>query len=480
MKKLKDLLETNLDIEITNLNDDSRKIKQNGLFFAIKGLTNDGNKFIPQAIQNGAKAIVTEEDIKEKVPVIKVQNAQQAYNDTLNKYYDDVRSKLKFISTTGTDGKTTTSEMIYQILNKHKKCGYIGTNGIKCDNCKKENEHTTPFPDVLYESLYELEKQGCKYISLECSSERLGTHKLDGIEFEAAIFTNLTRDHLDTHKTMENYAKAKAVSFKNLKKDGLGIVNYNDEYKKYFIEACNGKYVTYSIDNKEADLYASNIKMTYDILEFDINGLYNKHIKTYVSGLFNVNNIMCAILALTHLGIDIDSLVDDILELKPIESRQMLIKTQYGFNVMVDYAHTEGGITNLYNYVKPLAKGRVIAVYGSAGSRDPRRMINVANFLTEHADYIYFTIEDARYDDPKKLIKLMVSETKKKNYDLILDRDEAIKTAIMNAKDGDIVLILGKGLEAYQVTNGELIPRPNDFESAKLALKELEKITQKN
>lgn len=480
MKKLNELLETNLDLEITNLNDDSRKIEKGGLFFAIKGLTNDGNKFNKQAIENGAICIVTEEDIEVEVPVIKVENSQQAYNDALNKFYNDVRSKLKFISTTGTDGKTTTSEMIYQILNKHQKCGYIGTNGIKCDDFNIENEHTTPFPDVLYKALSDLEKKECKYISLECSSERLGTHKLDGIEFEAAVFTNLTRDHLDTHKTMENYAKAKAVSFQNLKKEGLGIVNYNDEYKKYFIEACNGKCVTYSIDNSEADLYASNIKMTYDVLEFDINGLYNKHIKTYVSGLFNVNNIMCAILVATHLGIDIDSVVDDILELKPIASRQMLIKTEFGFNVMVDYAHTEGGITNLYNYVKRLVKGRIIGVYGSAGSRDPRRMINVANFMTENFDHIYFTIEDARYDDPSKLIKLMVSETKKKNYELILDRDEAIKKAIMDAKEDDLILILGKGLEAYQVTNGELIPRPNDFESAKQALKEREKLTQKN
>lgn len=480
MKKLKDLIETNLDIEITNVTDDSRKIEKGGLFFAIKGLTNDGNKFNKQAIQNGAVAIVSDEDIEESVPVIKVENAQQAYNDALNKYYDDVRSKLKFISTTGTDGKTTTSEMIFQILNKHQKCGYIGTNGIKCDSFNMENEHTTPFPDILYKSLNDLEKNNCKYISLECSSERLGTHKLDGIEFEAAVFTNLTRDHLDTHKTMENYAKAKAVSFQNLKKDGLGIVNYNDEYKKYFIEACNGKYVTYSIDNSEADLYASNIKMTYDVLEFDINGLYNKHIKTYVSGLFNVNNIMCAILVATHLGIDIDSVVDDILELKPIASRQMLIKTEFGFDVMVDYAHTEGGITNLYNYVKRLVKGRIIGVYGSAGSRDPRRMINVANFMTENFDYIYFTIEDARYDNPNELIKLMVSETKKKNYELILDRDEAIKKAIMDAKEEDLILILGKGLEAYQITNGDLVPRPNDYESAKLALKQREEMTQKN
>lgn len=480
MKKLNELFDTKLDLNITNLNDDSRLIKAGGLFFAIKGLTNDGNKFNKSAIENGAVCIVSDEDVNESIPVIKVDDAQVAYNEALNKFYDNVRDSFKFIGVTGTDGKTTTSEIIYQLLNKYDKCGYIGTNGIKYGDFYQESEHTTPFPADLYHALDEFRKLGCKYVSLECSSERLGTHKVDGIEHEVAIFTNLSRDHLDTHKTMENYADAKAILFKNLKPNGLGIINYNDEYKNHFIRACNGKYVTYSIDDNNADLYASNIKMSYDVLEFDINGLYNKHIKTYVSGLFNVNNIMCAVLALTHLGYDIDSIIENVLELKPIESRQVLIKTDFGFNVMVDYGHTKNAIKNLYDYVRPLVKGNLVAVYGAAGSRDPQRMIDVANFLTENMDYSYLTIEDARYDEPDYLLKKMISEVKTHNYDLIEDRDYAIKKAIMNAKEGDLVLILGKGLEAYQVTKGELIPRPNDLESAKIALKERELMTQKN
>ncbi len=480
MKKLKELIETNLDIEITNVTDDSRKIKKDGLFFAIKGIKSDGNKYIPKAIENGAVCIVTEEDIEAEIPVIKVNNSQQTYNDALNKFYDDIRSKLKFISTTGTDGKTTVSEIIYQLINNYDSCGYIGTNGIKLNNFTMENEHTTPMPDDLYKALNEFEKQNCKYVSLECSSERLGTHKLDGIEFEAAVFTNLTRDHLDTHKTMENYAKAKAISFKNLKKDGLGIINYNDEYKKYFIEACNGTYKTYSTDNEKADLYASNIKISYNNLEFDINGLYNKHIKTHLSGLFNVNNIMCAILVLTHLGYDIDSVVKNIENLEPIEARQILLKTEFGFNIMVDYGHTRNAIKNLCEYVRPLVKGKMIAVYGAAGSRDPRRMIEVANYLTENVDHIVFTTEDVRYDEPKYLMKLMISETKTNNYELEENRDVAIKKAIMQAKKDDMVLILGKGLEAYQLTNGVEVPRPNDLESAKIVLKEMNTQTQKN
>ena len=474
MKKLNELLETNLDIEITNINDDSRCIDRNGLFFAIKGLTNDGNKFIPKAIENGAVCVVSDENIQASVPVIKVNDAQTAYNEVLNKFYDGVRSKLKFISVTGTDGKTTVSEIIYQLLNNYDKCGYIGTNFTM------DNEYTTPIPSVLYKAFAEFQKLGCNYVSLESSSERLATHKLDGIEFDIAIFTNLTRDHLDYHKTMENYAKAKAISFAHLKENGLGIINYNDKYKKYFMDVCNGKYLTYSIDNSEADIYASNIKVDYNSLSFDINGLYKKHVKTHLSGLFNVNNLMCAILTLTHFGYDVDSVIANIEKLEPIESRQMLLESKLGFKIMIDYGHTANAIKNLYDYIKPLVSGRMIVVYGAAGSRDTQRMIDVANFVSENMDYIFFTIEDARNDNPEYLMNLMVSEVKNKNYELIEDRDEAIKRAIMYAKPNDIVLILGKGLENYQITKGELVPRLNDFESAKKVLDELEKIPQKN
>lgn len=480
MKKLNELIDTNLDIEITNVSDDSRSISNGGLFFAIRGLTNDGNKFIPTAIKNGAICVVTDEDIRANIPVIKVDDAQQAYNDVLNKFYDDVRSKLKFISVTGTDGKTTVSEIIYQLLNNYEKCAYIGTNGIRYNDFTMENDYTTPIPSVLYKAFSEFQKLGCKYVSLESSSERLATHKLDGIEFDVSIFTNLTRDHLDYHKTMENYAKAKAISFLHLKKNGLGIINYNDKYKKYFIDDCNGQYLTYSIDNKKANLYASNINVKYNNLEFDINGLYKKHVKTRLSGLFNVNNLMCAILALTHFGYDIDSIIKNIEMLEPIESRQVLLESKLGFKVMIDYGHTANAIKNLYNYIKPLVKGRMIVVYGAAGSRDTQRMIDVANFVTENMDYIFFTIEDARNDNPYYLMNLMISEVKKNNYELEENRDEAIRKAIMYAKQNDMVLILGKGLEGYQITKGVLVPRLNDLESAKKVLNELEKMPQKN
>ena len=211
MKKISEILDTNLDIMVDNLTDDSRSVKENGVFFAIKGITVDGNDYVESAIKNGASVIVTSKDLDVNVPVIKVDDVQTTYNNALNKFYDNVTEKIKFISVTGTDGKTTVSEILYQLLNNYEKTGYIGTNGIKYNKFTMDNEHTTPMPDVLFKAFNEFSKLGCKYVTMESSSERLATRKLEGINFDVAIFTNLTRDHLDYHKTMENYALAKRI-----------------------------------------------------------------------------------------------------------------------------------------------------------------------------------------------------------------------------------------------------------------------------
>lgn len=476
MKNINELIDTNLNIEINNLSDNSKQIEQNGLFFAIKGIKSDGNNYVNDAIKKGAVAIVTEEDIETTVPVIKVKDAQYAYNNALNIFFDNPLDKLKVISVTGTDGKTTVAEIIYQLLNNYAHAGYIGTNGIKYKKFKMENDHTTPMPYELFKAFSEFRNLGCNYVAMESSSERLYTRKLDCINFDVAIFTNLTRDHLDTHKTMENYALAKAISFEQLKKEGLGIVNYDDAYKEYFIDKCNGKCLTYSLSNSNADIYASNILIRYNRLEFDINGIYgHHHIISHISGEYNVYNLMCAILCLKHFGYDIKSIIRFIALIKPIDARQCLLKTNLGFNIMIDYAHTANAFRNLYKYMKNNISGRTIVVVGAGGSRDKQRMIDMANICTETADYSYFTIEDARYDDPNELLKEMVSEVKKDNYELEVNRDEAIKKALNNAKPGDMVFVLGKGFEKYQVTNGKNVSRPNDLESCKKILKQMEK-----
>ena len=481
MKKLKDLFEIQSDVIIEEIYDDSRKVVNNGLFFAIKGATVDGHDFIDKAINNGAVAVVTEKKIDNvKVPQIVVNDTSISYNQTLNKFYDNVTEKLNFISVTGTDGKTTVSEIIYQLLNNYTECGYIGTSGIRYKTFTMENDYTTPLPDALFKAFNEFHKRECKYVVMETSSERLVTKKLEDIFYDVAIFTNLSRDHLDTHKTMENYAAAKAISFAHIKKGGLGIVNYNDAYKDFFINATNEKIITYSLNDSKADIYAENIKIKFNKLEFDIDGIYGRHhICANISGEYNVNNLMCAIIALVHAGYDIDTIIENIYKIQPIEARQMLLKTNLDFNIMVDYGHTANAVRNLVNYLKTFVKGRIIAVVGAGGSRDKRRAIEMANYCTENLDYSFFTIEDARYDDPKELLKMMISETKKHNYELEVNRDLAIKKAIMFAKKDDMIIILGKGLESYQVTNGKLIPRKNDVEIAYQYVEELFSISIK-
>lgn len=478
--KLNKLIDTEYDIEITNITDNSRKIKENALFVAIKGLTTNGNKYIDKAIENGAKAVITEEDIISKVPTIKVKNIDYVYNEILNKFYNYPLNKINLIGVTGTDGKTTTCEILYQLLNMQTKSAYIGTNGIRCPGFAMENDFTTPMPDVLFESLDNFVKKDAKYLAMEASSERLFTKKLSGINFDLSIFTNLTPDHLETHKTMENYALAKSMLFNQTKKDGLSIINIDDKYKDYFLKAANGKIITYSIDNMEADIYATNVNVKHNKLSFNINGIYGEHeIETNLSGKFNVYNLLASIVTLKHYGFEIDTIINNIKRIKPIDARQSEIDLGQNFNVIVDYAHTKNAVENLVNYVKSFSK-RIIIVTGAAGSRDEQRHLKVAKFCEENSDYTFYTIEDPRNENPETLLKSMVRNIENKNYDLIIDRNEAIKKALYFAKEGDTVLILGKGLENYQKVNGTHKDRINDYDYASGIVKQLKKNNVKN
>ncbi len=474
--KLNKLIDCPYDLEINSVTDDSRKVGPGSLFMAIKGLSSDGNDYIDKAIEKGAVAIVTEQKLIKSVPVITVKDSNLAYNQILNNFYNDPLSKLKLIGVTGTNGKTTIAEIIYQLLNIDSKCGYIGTSGIYCDGYEQENDYTTPLPDELFLALDNFVKKECQYVSMEASSERLATKKLSHINYDVAIFTNLSRDHLDTHKTMENYAKAKAIIFENTKKKGLCVLNIDDQYADVFRQVAHGKIKTYAINNHDADIYATNIFVGYAHLSFDINGyLGTYHVETTISGEYNVYNLLSIILCLDYFGYNIEDIIQKIKNIKPIEARQTMIEVGQPFNVMVDYAHTAGAVKCLLPYAKLITKNNIIVVVGACGSRDERRMIDMANYCTENVFYSFFTIEDARYDDPKKLLIKMVSEVKKDNFKIEMDRDKAIEEAIRFAKEGDTVLILGKGAEKYQITMGEFIPRKDDIELSYEVLEKIQK-----
>ncbi|MCR5279555.1 MAG: UDP-N-acetylmuramoyl-L-alanyl-D-glutamate--2,6-diaminopimelate ligase [Lachnospiraceae bacterium] len=474
--RLRDLVSCEYDTEIDIITDDSRTKGSNILFVCVKGLTVDGHDFALKAIENGAVALLCEHPVEgASVPQVIVENTVSTMNLALNRLYGDPASRMKIIGVTGTDGKTTTAEMMYQILNNlGHHTGYIGTNGIRSDHYSQENDYSTPLQTELFRAFHGFDADKCEYVSMEATGERLGTGKLEGVMFDASIFTNLTRDALDIFKTMENYGAAKARLMSYTKPSGLCVINADDQYKELFIKAANAPVITYGVEDKIADIYATDIDIEYSRLKFTINGYLGKHeINCALSGIYNVYNIMAVLACLNHFGFGIDELIEAVSELKPIEARQTEIDRGQPFRVIVDYAHTANAVKNLVEYIRATRKTDTLKiVVGAGGSRDIHRRTDMAEYCTANADYNYFTIEDARFEDPQMLVETMVSTVPEAhNYELIVDRDEAIAKAIKDAKPGDTILILGKGAERYLMTMGKPVERPNDIESAEAALR---------
>lgn len=475
--KLNKIIDCDYDINIEKITDDSRVKGAGILFIAVKGLTVDGHTFAQKAVENGAVAIICQHIIEGiDVPQIVVEDSQRTMNECLNRFYNDPLNRMKIIAVTGTDGKTTTSEMMYQILNDlGHHCGYIGTNGIRSRHYTQPNDYSTPLQADLFRAFDGFMKDECEYVSMEATGERLGTGKLEGVTFGASVFTNLTRDALDLFKTMENYGAAKARLMANTASDGICLINYDDKYKDIFIKAAKAPVMTYGLDSN-ADIYATDIHVGYSDLSFAINGKLGKHaIHCNLSGRFNVYNIMAVIGVLNHYGFSVEEIIESVERLTPIEARQEVIELGQPFKVIVDYAHTANAVKNLVEYIREtMTFGRLVVVVGAGGSRDIHRRTDMAEYCTANADYNYFTIEDARLEDPKMLVETMVSTVPEAtNYELIVDRDEAITKAIKDAREGDNILILGKGAERYMDTMGVNVERPNDIERAIMVLNEL-------
>ncbi|MCR5311404.1 MAG: UDP-N-acetylmuramoyl-L-alanyl-D-glutamate--2,6-diaminopimelate ligase [Lachnospiraceae bacterium] len=476
--KLSELIPCEYDTEITDITDDSRQAGPGTLFVCIEGLTVDGHRYAAKAVEKGASAVLCRHRIEGiDVPQVVVDNTDRAFNEVLDRLEGDPCGKLKLIAVTGTDGKTTTADIIYQILNGlSKKCGYIGTNGIFSENYYQDNEYTTPLPADFFKALKGFVDDDCKFVSMEASGERLGTGKMEGVTFDASIFTNLTRDALDLFKTMENYGAAKAKLMEYTKQGGICVINKDDKYADLFIAKANAPVLTYAVNDRTADLYATDISVKYNDLFFVLNGKLGRHeVKCNLSGIYNVYNLMSVIGVLHHFGIPVEKIIERIAVLKPVEARQTVIDLGQPFRVIVDYAHTANAVKNLMDYIKStLTDGYLRVVVGAGGSRDVYRRTDMAEYCTSTADYNYFTIEDARYEDPQMLVETMVSTVPDAhNYELIVDRDEAITKAIHDCKPGDALLILGKGAERYMMTNGVQVPRLNDLERAELVLREM-------
>lgn len=447
MKQLNQMMDTDYDIVIETIEDDSRVKQSNGLFFCIEGLNKDGHDYVNEAIQNGAVAVVGSKPIEASVPVIQVEDTNKAMIQCLNQYYDNVLEQMKLIGITGTDGKTTLSNIIFQLINQFDKAGYIGTSGVLTKETSYKTGLTTPFPKDLFSIFDQFRKEEVHYVAMEVSSERLMTNRLASMLFDIAIFTNLTRDHMNSHKTFENYRESKGKLFQMVKPDGYSIINVDDQNSKYFIEQSNCTVITYGIE-KEADIRASNIDIKAGELTFDLKAFNKKYkIKSPLSGIYNVYNLMAAIGTLYLLGFSIDKSIEYIEKLETIKGRSDVIDYNGTFKVIIDYAHTPNALKNILEYARTIAKGKVITVTGAAGARDREKRPIIGNIVAKLSDYFIFTMDDPRYEEVMDIIRELSLEFDEtiQHYHIEENRAKAIKAALEMAKEGDVVLIAGRG-----------------------------------
>jgi len=471
LKKLNELFDCSYDVIIKGIKINSKEVEPGDLFVCTMGVTVDRHDFIDEAVQKGAVAIVVSRDVEANVPVIKVKNTNEELSNICAKFYDHPEKKLKIIGVTGTDGKTSTATIIQTLLGMDI-CGYIGTNGRRCSKFDKEINNTTPDSDKLYEYFYDFVQAGCKYVVMEASSEAFFRKRIDDISFDGGVITNITKEHLNIHKTFANYIDCKAQLFRQIKDNGFSILNNDDLEVDYVYQACHTDVLTYG-KKENSTLCIKNINIRSYETNFDFS--YNGKMYTLNSpllGEFNVYNLCAGILCCLSLGLDMENIVSKINEIKISGRLELLPYVGQNFKIMIDYAHTPNGITNLLNFVHTLNFNRSIVVIGSAGERDYLKRPIMGKCVADNADYVIFTYEDPRSEDPLDIINMMISEIKNySNYEVVVDRSQAIKRAIDIASDNDIVLILGKGNETYQKLKDKVIYF-NDFEEAKKHLNE--------
>lgn len=475
MKKLNEIFDTEYDTLVKDIKTNTKEIEKDDLFVCIKGFNVDRHDFVEEAKKKGASALVVEHAVDSSLPQVIVKDINNNFANICTKFYDYPSKKMTMIGVTGTDGKTTTSTIIYELLNQVTKTGYIGTNGVSCPSYSDHSNNTTPTSEHLNRFLNNFYNEGCKVVAMEAGSEGLAQNRCENIEFDYSIFTNLTHEHLNYHKTMENYMDAKGKLFKQTKKDGYSLINIDDEYGDKIKDYCNGKVLFYGKSYK-ADFRFSDVVITPYGTEFNINykdEVFN--IKSPLLGMFNVYNLTAALGIITLMGYDIKEF--DLSKLF-IDGRMNDIDLGQDFKVIVDYAHTPNGYLNLFELTKTLESNKTIIVAGSAGERDKTKRPIMGKILVDNADLVIFTYEDPRSENPNDIIDDLTSDVldKSDKFVRIVDRHEAIKYAIDIAEPGNMVLVLGKGNETYEtLKNGKIYF--NDVEEVKNALKERLSIT---
>ncbi len=460
MKKLKDIIECDYDIEINDIKTDSREVCKNDLFVAVDGYNIDHSLFIEDAINSGASAIVTNKDYKASIPIIKVDDIDKTLIEICKRFYD-FNPNLNLIGVTGTDGKTTTTTLIKKILNNYQETAYIGTNGIEYLNKKEATSNTTPTVENLYKYFNLISKQNINTISMEVSSEAILHKRVDSLKFKYVIYTNITEDHLNIHKTIDNYIKTKLQLSNLIKPDGVVIIN-NDDSNQNQLKLLDKTIYTYG-KNKNSDFIINDIKLSDKITKFTIEYNNKKYkIKSRLLGEYNIYNLTAAFIVCYLEGMKPRNIINNISKINTINGRGEKLNFGQKYTIVLDYAHTENAIKNIVSEVKDKYK-RVIVVTGSAGGKECEKRKYIGKYLLDNTDLVIFTMDDPRNENVDYIIDDMISISSKTNYKRIISRSNAIKYALDIAKEGDIVLILGKGRDNYMAIGDEKIPY-NDYE----------------
>lgn len=428
---------------------DSRKVEKGQTFIALKGLTVDGHDFIDQAISNGASTIVGEKDLDLKdVNYIKVEDTDKYLKETLVKEYSEFINKITLIGVTGTNGKTTSCYLTYQmLLSLGVDTAYIGTIGYYHKDDYVELNNTTPDVLTVYKLLMKAYESGAKAVVMEVSSQALSYDRLYGINYSIISFTNLTEDHLDYHKTMENYLNAKLMVLDHLKEDAIILANSDDENSirfkkenhKYLTYGFNGDYKIISFDTNPSE---TNLTFSFENKEYNIT--------IPLTSKFNVYNYLTCLSIVNQYGFDIDKILEVTPSLKAPKGRCEVYKVNNGFAV-IDYAHTPDAVLKVITAYNELKKNKITTIIGCGGDRDPKKRPIMGKIATDLSDHVILTNDNPRTEDPNKIMDDILKGIEKDNYEVIFDRKEAIKKGLDSMNENDILLILGKGHENYQI-----------------------------
>lgn len=452
-------LKGNLELEVKGIESDSRKCADGYLFIAVKGVQVDGHNYIKNAIEAGAKIIVYTEPIDtfaEGVTYVKVADSLAITGQIASRWFGNPSDQLILVGVTGTNGKTTTATLLYHMFRKlGYKAGLLSTVANYVNDEEFHATHTTPDPISLNEMLAKMVAAGCQYAFMEVSSHAIHQKRISGLSFNGAIFSNLTQDHLDYHKTMENYLKAKKAFFDDLSPSAFALTNIDDKNGMVMLQNTKAQKHTYSVKSL-ADFKGRILEKHFDGTSITIN---DKELEVQFVGVFNVYNLLAVYGATVLLGQDPEQALVVLSQLKSVSGRFETIRTPKGFTAIVDYAHTPDALTNVLTAIHDVleGKGRVISVVGCGGNRDKTKRPIMAQEAVRLSDQVILTSDNPRFEEPELIIHDMedgLTSEQLKNTLSIVDREQAIKTACALAQNGDVVLIAGKGHEDYQDVKG--------------------------